>query len=180
MIEENYVKIGGAATDAFCSAKGITTEAQRRQMGANAMCSNDGFVVFHDSDLMCGQIGKNAIGKEAKSSLFYILTRDNLPEDAVECMTRLSKFCARWLTLQGYVRLARSAQLFFLSLFIADFRLASAMFGRANPSTIRKKSSCECHMKRAPILSQDLKPEMRLYWTAAAAAARWKRRSSSN
>jgi hypothetical protein len=101
MIEENYIKIGGATADAFCTAKGITTEAQRRQTGANAMCSNDGYVVFHDSDLMCGQIGKNAIGKEAKSSLFYILTRDNLPEDAVECMTRLSKFCARWLTLQG-------------------------------------------------------------------------------
>lgn len=102
MIEENYIKIGGAATDAFCTAKGITTEAQRKQLGANVMCSNDGYIVFHDSDLLCGQVGKNVIGKEAKSSLFYILTRDHLPEDAVECMTRLSKFCARWLTLQGY------------------------------------------------------------------------------
>ena len=102
MIEENYVKIGGATTDAFCTAKGIATENQRKQIGANVMCSNDGYVVFHDSDLLCGQIGKNAIGKEAKSSLFYILTRDNKPEDAVDCMTRLSKFCARWLTLQGY------------------------------------------------------------------------------
>jgi len=37
----------------------------------------DGYVVFHNSDLMCGNLGKTTLGSGNKNALFYRIIRDN-------------------------------------------------------------------------------------------------------
>ncbi len=51
---------------------------------------------------MCGRMDKATIGAGKKNSLFYVLYRDFGPDAAAQGMNRLSKLCARWLSLQGF------------------------------------------------------------------------------
>lgn len=41
------------------------------------MCFKDGWVLFKNSELLCGALGKLTLGSGNKGSLFYILVRDN-------------------------------------------------------------------------------------------------------
>lgn len=45
------------------------------------MCLKDGWVLFHNSELLSGQLGKNTLGGN-KSGLIYTLLRDNNSECA--------------------------------------------------------------------------------------------------
>jgi DNA-directed RNA polymerase III subunit RPC1 len=45
------------------------------------MCLKDGFVVFKNSELLAGQLGKNTLGGN-KGGLIYALLRDNNNESA--------------------------------------------------------------------------------------------------
>ena len=47
------------------------------------MCPMDGWVVFSDSELMCGNLGKTTLGSGNKNGLFYRLIKDNSEECAV-------------------------------------------------------------------------------------------------
>ena len=40
--------------------------------GEEHMCPMDGFVCFHNSDLVCGRLGKATLGGGNKSSLFQV------------------------------------------------------------------------------------------------------------
>ena len=40
--------------------------------GSEHMCPMDGFVCFHNSELMCGRLGKATLGGGNKSSLFQV------------------------------------------------------------------------------------------------------------
>lgn len=51
---------------------------------------------------MCGALGKKTLGGESKSGLFYVLIRDFGAAEATRCMTRLSKFCARFIGERGF------------------------------------------------------------------------------
>ena len=44
---------------------------------AETMCPKDGWVLFKNSELLCGALGKLALGSGSKGSLFYIVIRDN-------------------------------------------------------------------------------------------------------
>jgi DNA-directed RNA polymerase III subunit RPC1 len=62
----------------------------------------DGFLCIKNSEVMCGRMDKATIGAGKKNSLFYVLYREYGPNAAAEGMNRLSKLCARWLSLQGF------------------------------------------------------------------------------
>ena len=64
------------------------------------MCLKDGWVIFRNSELLSGQLGKNTLGGN-KSGLIYALLRDNNNEAACEMMHRISKLSARWLSNYG-------------------------------------------------------------------------------
>ena len=65
------------------------------------MCSRDGWVVFKNSELLCGNLGKTTMGSESKTGLMYALIRDNSVEIATRCMLRVSKFSSRWISNYG-------------------------------------------------------------------------------
>ncbi|KAG0021924.1 hypothetical protein BGZ81_008743 [Podila clonocystis] len=66
------------------------------------MCRNDGYLVIHNSEIMCGVLDKSIVGDGNKSSLFYIVMRDYGSIEAAKCMNRLAKLCARWLGTVGF------------------------------------------------------------------------------
>lgn len=64
------------------------------------MCLKDGWVIFCNSELLSGQLGKNTLGGN-KSGLIYTLLRDNNNESACEVMHRISKLSSRWISNYG-------------------------------------------------------------------------------
>ena len=66
------------------------------------MCAEDGFVAFRKGDLICGNLVKKTLGGESKTGLFYVLIRDYGPMEAMRCMSRLAKLCARYLGDRGF------------------------------------------------------------------------------
>ncbi|EGR30247.1 hypothetical protein IMG5_137010, partial [Ichthyophthirius multifiliis] len=65
------------------------------------MCPKDGYVVFQNSELLCGNLGKTTLGSGNKNGLFYRLSRDNSQQIAAAVMTRFAKLSARWLSNYG-------------------------------------------------------------------------------
>jgi DNA-directed RNA polymerase III subunit RPC1 len=79
-----------------------TVLKERNYSGAGEhMCLNDGYVVFQNSELICGNLCKTTMGNGSKSGLTYSLIRDNSSEVAAACMLRISKFSARWMSTVG-------------------------------------------------------------------------------
>ncbi|PRP89125.1 polymerase (RNA) III (DNA directed) polypeptide A [Planoprotostelium fungivorum] len=66
------------------------------------MCRNDGWVCFQSSELISGVLDKTTLGSGNKNNIFHIIMRDFSPYEAVNCMSRLSKLCARWITNHGF------------------------------------------------------------------------------
>ena len=79
-----------------------TLEAKNYSGRGEAMCESDGFVIFQNSEHLCGNLCKKTVGGGSKTGLFYSLIRDNTVEVAAACMLRLSKFSARWLSHRGF------------------------------------------------------------------------------
>lgn len=67
-----------------------------------SMCPNDGYLVIHNSEIMSGVIDKSIIGDGNKKSVFYVVMRDYGVEAAADCMNKIAKLSARWLTNQGF------------------------------------------------------------------------------
>jgi DNA-directed RNA polymerase III subunit RPC1 len=65
------------------------------------MCPQDGWVIFKNSELLCGNLGKLTMGSESKTGLMYSLIRDNSVDIATRCMLRVSKFSSRWISNYG-------------------------------------------------------------------------------
>ncbi len=63
---------------------------------------DDGFLCIRNSEVLCGRMDKATIGAGKKNSVFYVLYRDFGPNASAQGMNRLSKLCARWLSLQGF------------------------------------------------------------------------------
>ncbi|XP_057978200.1 DNA-directed RNA polymerase III subunit 1 [Malania oleifera] len=66
------------------------------------MCPNDGFVYFHNSELISGQLGKATLGNGNKDGLYSVLLRDYNAHGAAACMNRLAKLSARWIGNHGF------------------------------------------------------------------------------
>jgi DNA-directed RNA polymerase III subunit RPC1 len=65
------------------------------------MDPNDGWVIFQNSELICGNLCKTTMGSGSKNGLFYSLMRDNSTEIAAKVMLRVSKFSSRWISNYG-------------------------------------------------------------------------------
>ncbi|KAH8701342.1 hypothetical protein GQ44DRAFT_631957, partial [Phaeosphaeriaceae sp. PMI808] len=63
---------------------------------------NDAYLVIRNSEAMCGVMDKSTVGDGEKESVFYVMMRDFGPEHAVQCMNRLARLSARWLTNNGF------------------------------------------------------------------------------
>lgn len=50
----------------------LKTAEKTHVKGTGVMCPRDGFVVFHNSALMCGRLGKVTLGSGNKSGLFQV------------------------------------------------------------------------------------------------------------
>ncbi|XP_015874201.3 DNA-directed RNA polymerase III subunit 1 isoform X1 [Ziziphus jujuba] len=67
-----------------------------------ALCPNDGFVYFRNSELISGQLGKATLGNGNKDGLYFVLLRDYKTHAAAACMNRLAKLSARWIGNHGF------------------------------------------------------------------------------
>lgn len=67
-----------------------------------SFCPNDGYLVIHNSEIMCGVIDKAIIGDGNKKSMFYVVMRDYGVAAAAECMNKIAKLSARWLANRGF------------------------------------------------------------------------------
>ena len=75
---------------------------ERNYIGSTEqMWPQDGYVLFRNSELLCGNLGKATLGDGSKKGLFYALIRNWSNEVAASCMLRLSKFASRWLSNYG-------------------------------------------------------------------------------
>ncbi len=63
------------------------------------LCPNEGYIWFHNSDLVCGNLGKNCLSGRG---IFYALLREHGPREASKAMNRMTKLCTRWLTNHGF------------------------------------------------------------------------------
>ncbi|KAI8816202.1 uncharacterized protein EV422DRAFT_546457 [Fimicolochytrium jonesii] len=68
----------------------------------STFCPNDGWLLIHNSELLCGVIDKAIIGDGNKNSMFYTVMRDFGAVSAAESMNRIAKLSARWLANQGF------------------------------------------------------------------------------
>jgi DNA-directed RNA polymerase III subunit RPC1 len=66
------------------------------------MCPKDGYVIFRDSQLICGTLDKATLGGGSKDNLFHVLMRDYSPSVAADRMSRLARLCARWIGDHGF------------------------------------------------------------------------------
>ena len=51
--------------------------SEKTYKGQEHMCPMDGYVCFHNSDLVCGRLGKATLGGGNKSSLFQVRSPDS-------------------------------------------------------------------------------------------------------
>eukprot|EP00232_Nephroselmis_pyriformis_P008411 CAMPEP_0182876754 /NCGR_PEP_ID=MMETSP0034_2-20130328/14327_1 /TAXON_ID=156128 /ORGANISM="Nephroselmis pyriformis, Strain CCMP717" /LENGTH=1384 /DNA_ID=CAMNT_0025009559 /DNA_START=143 /DNA_END=4294 /DNA_ORIENTATION=- len=88
-----------------CTRVLINTECAEKtysKMGRTHMCPMDGYVAFHNSELISGQLGKATLGGGNKGGLFNVLKNDYSPKIAAVCMNRLAKLSARFIGDFGF------------------------------------------------------------------------------
>lgn len=65
------------------------------------MCPREGYIMFRNSELICGALAKSTLGNGSKKGLFFNLIRDNSPHIAAACMGRVAKLAGRWFANRG-------------------------------------------------------------------------------
>jgi len=68
---------------------------------SDIMEEDDGWVIFQNSELLCGTLNKQVMGG-GKKSMLYVLLRTYGPAVAGQCMNRIAKVSARFLGNQGF------------------------------------------------------------------------------
>ena len=126
------------------------------------MCHRDGYVIFQNSELICGNLDKKSMGSGSKTGLFYSLLRDNTLEVAAACMLRLSKFSARWLSTRGF-SLGISDVTPFPALKVEKARLlreseakCKEMIDRFHEGTLELKAGCDAEQSLEDVLNGEL------------------------
>ena len=66
----------------------------------DSFCESDGYVLFSNSELLCGNLGKKVLGG-SKPGLFFVIIRDASPAAAALAMGRVARLSARWLANRG-------------------------------------------------------------------------------
>ena len=63
------------------------------------LCPNEGYIVFRNSNLLCGNLAKNCLSGRG---IFYALLREHGPSEASRAMNRMTKMITRWLSNHGF------------------------------------------------------------------------------
>eukprot|EP00505_MAST-04D_sp_SCG-Rhode-Island_P002693 Stramenopile-MAST_4_protein_2693 len=63
------------------------------------LCPNEGYIVFRNSSLLCGNLAKNCLSGRG---IFYALLREHGPSEASRAMNRMTKMITRWLSNHGF------------------------------------------------------------------------------
>ena len=80
----------------------VSVELKEKNYTNNTiMCPRDGYVVFRNSQLMCGNICKPTVGGD-KSGLLYTLLREFSSKHAATLLNRVAKLSARWIGNRGF------------------------------------------------------------------------------
>ncbi|XP_020179213.1 DNA-directed RNA polymerase III subunit 1 [Aegilops tauschii subsp. strangulata] len=96
-----YLNLG--VREKICTKKcALTVEDKTSEAVHDAMCPNDGFVYFRNSELLSGQVGKKTLGNGNNEGMFSVLIRDYNSHAAASCMNRLAKFSARFIGNHGF------------------------------------------------------------------------------
>jgi DNA-directed RNA polymerase III subunit RPC1 len=66
------------------------------------LCTNDGFVVIRNSELLLGCLDKATLGSGSKNNIFYILLRDYGEKYAADAMVRLARITSFFLMNRGF------------------------------------------------------------------------------
>ncbi|CAG5120413.1 unnamed protein product, partial [Candidula unifasciata] len=66
------------------------------------LCSNDSFVVIHNSEIMCGYVDKATLGSGSKKTIFYLILRDYGEEAGADALSRLARLCPAFLSHHGF------------------------------------------------------------------------------
>jgi DNA-directed RNA polymerase III subunit RPC1 len=66
------------------------------------MTPNDAYVIFSDSELMCGLLDKKILGSGSKQNLIHLLLREYGPTVVAHRLSNLAKMCARFLGNFGF------------------------------------------------------------------------------
>lgn len=66
------------------------------------MCTNDSFIVIHNSELICGALDKGVLGSGSKMNIFYLLLRDFGEQFAADAMLRLARMASFYLMNRGF------------------------------------------------------------------------------
>ncbi|GFS26302.1 DNA-directed RNA polymerase subunit [Elysia marginata] len=66
------------------------------------LCSNDSFVVIHNSEIMCGYLDKATLGSGSKKTIFYHILRDYGEEAGADALSRLARICPAFLSHHGF------------------------------------------------------------------------------
>ncbi|KAL6203139.1 hypothetical protein ACLB2K_026842 [Fragaria x ananassa] len=100
-----------------------------------AMCPNDGFVYFRNSELLSGQLGKGTLGNGNKDGLFSVLLRDYKAHAAASCMNRVAKLSARWIGNHGF------------SIGISDVQPSDILYGEKEKIIKKGYDKCDDQIK---------------------------------
>jgi len=74
----------------------------RQKPEPEVMCPADGWVVFQNSEHLCGSLDKSQIGGGNKASLLSVLLRENSEIAAAQAMERLARVTSRFLADYGF------------------------------------------------------------------------------
>jgi len=130
-----------AAADAAAAVNLCLTE-RTHASGTGALCPNDGFVLFRDSRLLLGRLGKGTLGGGGKGGLFAALASGagGAPA-AAAAMRRLAALAARWIGERG------------LSVGIGDVTPAPGLEGAKSAALVEAYARAEAVAEAAALAS---------------------------
>jgi DNA-directed RNA polymerase III subunit RPC1 len=66
------------------------------------LCKHDGFVIFRNSELLCGQLDKTILGSGSKSNVFYLMLKDYSGDAAGDALCRLARTISNFMANRGF------------------------------------------------------------------------------
>ena len=80
----------------------LTSKTKSYTGKGEELCSNDGYIIIQDDELLCGTVDKSILGSGSKSNIFYIMLRDINSDVAADAMWRLARVTSYFLANRGF------------------------------------------------------------------------------
>lgn len=66
------------------------------------LCQSEGYIIFRNSELLCGTLDKSLIGGGSKKNIFYLILKEYNPDEAIKTMLRLCRVTSFFITNKGF------------------------------------------------------------------------------